>query len=198
MRDPLGGVKMRFLVVAILVTVAATAVALLRSRATAEEESRTPAHDPAQVTAELRARLLRGTASQFSIEPVAGVWGVLMETGYPDAAATLVALGDGTASLYFSSGGGVIGGGPHPSINAAARRLVEIAGRHVSELSPATEFPLPSNGDVRFYVLTTKGVLQGGAREETLGEGSHSLSEVFFAGHDVITGLREVTQERKQ
>jgi hypothetical protein len=193
----LGGVKMRFLVFAILVTVAVVAVALLRSRATAEE-SRAPGHDPAQATADLRARLLRGTASQFSVQPVGGVWGVLMETGYPEAAATLVALGDGTASLYFSSGGGVIGGGPHPSINAAARRLVEIAGRHVSELSPTREFPLPSNGDVRFYVLTTKGVLQGGAREESLGEGSHSLSEVFFAGHDVITGLREVTQERKQ
>jgi hypothetical protein len=193
----LGGVKMRFLVFAILVTVAAVAVAFLRSGATAEE-SRTPGHDPAQATADLRARLLRGTASQFSIQPVGGVWGVLMETGYPEAAATLVALGDGTASLYFSSGGGVIGGGPHPSINAAARRLVEIAGRHVSELFPTREFPLPSNGDVRFYVLTTKGVVQGGAREESLGEGSHSLSEVFFAGHDVITGLREVTQERKQ
>jgi hypothetical protein len=193
----LGGVKMRFLVVAILVTVAAVAVVLLRSRATTEE-SRTLDHEPAQATAELRARLLRGTASQFSVQPVAGVWGVLMETGYPEAAATLVALGDGTASLYFSSGGGVIGGGPHPSINAAARRLVEIAGRHVSELSPTTEFPLPGNGDVRFYVLATTGVLQGGAREESLGEGSHSLSEVFFAGHEVITGLREVTQERNQ
>jgi hypothetical protein len=156
------------------------------------------AHDPAQVTAELRARLLHGTASQFSIQPVAGVWGVLMETGYPKAAATLVALGDGTASLYFSSGGGVIGGGPHPSINEAARRLVEIAGRRVSELTPTTEFPLPGTGDVRFYVLTTNGVRQGGAHEETLGKGGHSLSEMFFAGHDVITGLREVTEERKQ
>jgi hypothetical protein len=194
----LGGVKMRFLVLGLLLTVAVAAIALLlRPRPTAAD-SGTPNQDPAQVTAELRARLLRGTASEFSIEPVAGVWGVLMETGYPEAATTLVALGDGTASLYFSTGGGLIGGGPHPSINAAARRLVEVSGRHVSELSPTTEFPLPNSGSVRFYVLTTKGVLQGGDREEVLGAGSHPLSEVFFAGHEVITGLREVTEERKQ
>lgn len=126
------------------------------------------------------------------------VWGVLMETGYPEAAVTLVALGDGTASLYFSSGGGVIGGGPHPSIDAAARRLVGLAGSHLSKMSRTSEFPLPASGEVTFYVLTTNGVLQADAREETLGAGDHPLSELFFAGHHVITGLREVTEKRKR
>jgi len=188
---------MRFLVIGLLFTVVVGALALLfRSRLSAVEPE-TPTPNPAQVTEELRARLLRGTASHFSIEPVAGVWGVLMETGYPEAAATLVALADGTASLYFSSGGGVIGGGPHPSVNAAARHLVEVSARHASELSPTTKFPLPDTGDVTFYVLTTNGVLQGGAREEILGNGGHSLSEMFLAAHDVIAGLREVTEERE-
>jgi hypothetical protein len=36
--------------------------------------------------------------------------GVLMETGYDSATVTLFALSDGTTSLYFSNGGGVIGG----------------------------------------------------------------------------------------
>jgi hypothetical protein len=38
--------------------------------------------------------------------PEAPVWGILMETGYSEATATLLALGDGTTSLYLSSGGG--------------------------------------------------------------------------------------------
>ena len=176
--------------------VAATAVLLCPRPVTAE--SATPGRDPAEVTGKLRAQLLHGTAAEFSIEPVAGVWGVLMEIGYPDAAATLVALGDGTASLYLSSGGGVIGGGPHPSINAAARRLVGLAGGHLTKMSPTSAFPLPASGEVTFYVLTTKGVLKTGAPEEALGSGNHPLSELFFAGHDVITGLRKVTEERKQ
>ena len=36
------------------------------------------------------------------------VWGVVMETGYPEAVVTLVSLGDRTTSLYFSNGGGII------------------------------------------------------------------------------------------
>jgi len=189
---------MRFFFLAVGVMIAVAAVGLLLRPRPGNAEQGSPPRDPAKVTAELRARLLHGTAAEFSIKPVASVWGVLMETGYPDAAATLVALGDGTASLYFSSGGGVIGGGPHPSINAAARRLVDIAGRHLSELSPAKEFPLPSAGNVRFYVLTTNGVLQGGAPEAALRGRSHGLAEMFFAGHDVITGLRKVAEERKR
>ena len=188
---------MRFLDLAsIAVLLVATSGLFLPHPSRAESEAQSK--DPAEVSAEFRAKLLRGTAAQFSIEPVADVWGVLMEIGYPDAAATVVGLGDGTASLYFSSGGGIIGGGPHPSINAAARRLVEISGRHRSELSPAKEFPLPQPGDVTFYVLTTQGVLRGGATEAALGSGKHPLSEMFFAGHDVITGIRKVTEERRQ
>jgi hypothetical protein len=180
-------------VLGLILTVAAVIVALiLLSRPTAA------AHvSPAQAAAGLRLRALQGTAAQFSIEPVAGVWGVLMETGIRDAAVTLVALGDGSASIYFSSGGGMLGGGPHPSVNAAARRFVEVCVRHVSELSPTTQFPLPDTGSVRFYVLTTDGVLEGGAREEVLLQGDHSLAEMFFAGHDVITRFREVTEQRQ-
>jgi len=194
--DPLGSVNMRVLLLAVAVTGAVAIALLVRSRPVAAE-SATPERDPAEVTRSLRAQLLRGTAAEFSIEPVAGVWGVLMEIGYPDAAATLVALGDGTASLYLSSGGGVIGGGPHPTINAAARRLVGLAGGNLTKMSPTTAFPLPASGEVTFYVLTTKGVLRADALEEVLGGGKHPLSELFFAGHDVISGLRKVTEERK-
>ena len=162
----------------------------------ASENPDAPAPDPVAVSAKLRARLLRGTAADFSIQPLATVWGVLMEIGYAEGAATLVGLADGTASLYFSWGGGVIGGGPHASINAAACRLVEVAADQLSEMSRTSEFPLPASCHVTFYALTTNGVLQAAAREDALGAGRHPLSELFFAGHDVITGLREVAEAR--
>jgi hypothetical protein len=41
----------------------------------------------------------------------APILALLMETGYPEAVATLVAVADGTSSLYFSNGGGFIGVG---------------------------------------------------------------------------------------
>ena len=173
--------------------VVTTGWSFLAPSSAAEPETRGP--EGAQVTAELRRQVLRATASEYSIQPMEGVWGVLMETGYPEGAASLVALADGTASLYFSTGGGVIGGGSHPAVDAAARRLVAIAARHAPRLTPTKEFPLPEEGDVRFYVLTTEGVVKGDAPEKALGEGSHSWSAMFFAGHEVIGGLIEVAEK---
>ena len=69
-----------------------------------------------------------------------------MDTRYPEAVMTLVALADGTTSLYFSNGGGMIGGGEHPRVAAATRRLVDVAARFLTVLSPATDFPLPPAG----------------------------------------------------
>lgn len=70
---------------------------------------------------ELRRRLLAARAAELGL--VAGApteaWGVLMETAYPDAVVTLVALADGTTSLYFSNGGGIIGAGAHDRFDAS-------------------------------------------------------------------------------
>jgi len=46
----------------------------------------------------------------------APAWGVLMETGYDSVTVTLLALSDGTTSLYFSNRGGVIGGQGHETV----------------------------------------------------------------------------------
>jgi hypothetical protein len=121
-----------------------------------------------------------------------------METGYPKAAASLVALADGSASIYFSSGGGIIGGQPHEAINTASRRLVELANQHLPKMSPATQYPLPTDGRVKFYMLTTQGIFSADAVEEHLGAGNHSLSALFFAGHEVITALRESSEARER
>ena len=45
-----------------------------------------------------------------------------------DATATIVAVSDGSASIYLSNGGGYLGGGGHESIRNAASKMVEAAG----------------------------------------------------------------------
>lgn len=75
---------------------------------------------------DLRYRALTVTASELGLEPgpAAPIHGVIMETGYPEAAATFVCLRDGAVSLYFSTGGGVIGGGQDGSVRAACLDLL--------------------------------------------------------------------------
>lgn len=77
----------------------------------------------------------------FSIDPASlgltpspsnNVWAVLMETGYPEAVSTLVTIGDGTVSLYFSNGGGIIGVGQHKGPRIACEEFLSLAPKYVS------------------------------------------------------------------
>jgi hypothetical protein len=92
----------------------------------------------------------------------------------------------------------VIGGGPHEAIAAAARLVVSLSKSHLSSMPATSEYPLPSAGQVRFYVLTTKGVLTAEVPEGILGTGKYPLSLLFYAAHEVITGLREIGEAGRQ
>jgi hypothetical protein len=127
----------------------------------------------------------------------APVWGMLMETGFPEATVTLFAVTDGTTSLYFSNGGGVLGGHAHESVREANAEFLETANRLSRHLTPTTTFPVPQTGHTVFYALTDSGILTGHGLEEDLGEGRHPLSELFHAGHGVLTELRLISEDRE-
>ena len=132
-----------------------------------------------------------GAVASDNIRP----WGILMETGYPQGVvATLVSFATGDASLYLSTGGGVIGGIAQESIGNAAKRFVSMAQHHTDRMETATSFPLPDPGKVRFYVLTHEGVLTAETDGQELGRGKSDLSPLFYAGQDVITELRILCQ----
>ncbi len=123
-------------------------------------------------------------------------WGVLMETTYEEASVTVFAVSDGNASIYLSTGGGFIGGVGHEAVRRAAVNMVRVAGTLASLLSPAETYPLPDRGRTIFYLRTEAGVLTGGATEAELGQRRHALSELFFAGQDVITQFRLVNEKK--
>ena len=126
--------------------------------------------------------------------PEAPAWGILMETGYPEGTATLLALSDGTTSVYLSSGGGVIGGHAHQNVRQANAEFVESANHYYQHLEPTDSFPVPAEGHTLFYVLTDSGVLTGAGREDDLGYGRHPLSSLFHAGQRVITQVRLISE----
>jgi hypothetical protein len=125
-------------------------------------------------------------------------WGVLMETGYPEGSATLVAMADGSASIYLSSGGGTIGGIGHETIRNAAQQMVQLASRFQPQMKQVTDFPLPQKGETIFYIVTDAGVFTASAPENELGENRHPLSPLFHAGHAVITEFRLLDEHRNK
>jgi hypothetical protein len=152
-----------------------------------------PVPEPAPIYTQLRSAILSLVPSAAGLTPsakVPHVWGLLMETGYPQAAVTLVALCDGTTSLYFGRGGGFLGAGNLPAVARASRALIAAAEHHWPRLAPATSFPLPAVGWVRFTVLTFAGAFSAEAEEELLGAGRHELSPLYCRGQDVISKIR--------
>jgi hypothetical protein len=146
---------------------------------------------PAEVAAQLRESVFVSDPVALGIGVKSGeAWGVIMDTGHPKAVVTVVSLADGSASIYFSSGGGYIGGGGQPAVREAAAAFVRSATAVRGKLEPATEHPLPAAGQTRFYVLTPEGLRTAQALEKDLGENRHELSPLFYAGQEVITQFR--------
>jgi len=152
-------------------------------------------YDQAEIYRDLRAQALAVSADQ--VAPLDGALAVLMETGYPEAVASLVAVADGTTSLYFSTGGGIIGAGEYPQVSAEARALLELANGNRAALGRVAAFPLPQEGHTRFYLVTEAGVFGAEAPESDLGNEMHDLSPVFLQGHKLIAYVRAADEHRR-
>lgn len=123
----------------------------------------------------------------------------LMETGLDDACYTLVAVSDGSASLYFSNGGGVIGAGQRKAGAAKAKEFLSLSKEFDSRLERVSEYPVPKPGMTRFYVVKTDGsVLSGEFKEDDLGNGRSLLSPLFHKGHELITVIRLIDERKSE
>jgi hypothetical protein len=125
------------------------------------------------------------------------VWGVVMDVAYPDMVVTVVSLADGTNSLYFSNGGGVIGAGEHRPVAEASKSLISLAQEYDAKMKSASDFPLPKPGRVQFFLLTFSGVQAAEASDKELEEMRHELSPLFKQGHEVFGAIRICTDARQ-
>jgi hypothetical protein len=142
----------------------------------------------------LRSQVFRASRSNLGI-PAGSIptepWGVVMDLGVPRGSATVVALSDGNASIYLSSGGGYLGGGrSHESIRKAAQRVVSIAAEIQAQTRATATYPPPQSGQVIFYLLTDVGVFTASASEEELRSHEHLLSRLYAATQEIITEYR--------
>lgn len=116
---------------------------------------------------------------------------VLMDWHVDKGTVTVMAAADGSASLYLSSGGGFIGGGQKfPEIREAALHAVAVAGTLRHHFDPTDSTPLPSLGDVTFYVTTGVDVRRAVAPEAKLRAGADPLAALGGAMQKIVTEYR--------
>jgi hypothetical protein len=155
--------------------------------------------EPDQIYLQLRNRILTLKPSEVGLYPSKAaphVWGVLMDTGYTVGSATLVSLADGTTSLYYSTGGGMLGSGEYSPVSKASMEFVAQAENHLHHAVLSNEFPLPEVGQVRFSILTYTGILVCDAPEITLASGEHLLSPLFQKAQATIEQLRYLAEKK--
>ncbi len=147
----------------------------------------------------LRELALTVSPAEVGVPEDAGVWAVVMEIEVSGETATLVGMADGTASLYISSGGGIIGGGDHEVVRAAAQGLVDVAQRaDTAAAEPVPDdLPYPAAGSVRFYFRSGALTTTAEVTEEEVADPSHSLHDVFASGHRLLEKLRLAVESQQ-
>lgn len=154
---------------------------------------------PSDVYLGLRNQVFQRSRVQIGIPPTSAPtvpWGVVMDWGLSENIATVLALSDGSASVYLSNGGGFIGGQSHESIQKAAKKTVEISADVEPLMQLTSDYPLPKRGEVIFYVLTDAGVFSATAHEQDLRTHRHAFSKLGDAAQEVITAYR-LLQEKQ-
>jgi hypothetical protein len=171
-----------------------TFTALLSFLGARRAAAQTPPEPPESITGDLRSMALNLSPDEIGITRENfphQAWGVVMETGMDAGFYTLVVLADGTTSLYFSNGGGIIGAGEKPEVQEASRQFIGWGNRLLGSAGLAPSTQPPANGSTKFFFLTFDGIRSYSAPEIELGEERDSLAPLFRAGHAVIAAVRQ-------
>ena len=179
--------QLTLLTVVFVIVLGCSATRQVNSQGKKPDSRATPSDDKssaqmAEKMKGLRDRLLTSSAEELGLsreDEEAKVWGVLMEVAFDWGVATVVSVRDGTASLYMSTGGGILGG---YSAQQEAKRFVAEAEKHLAGMKTTKSFPYPQVGQVKFYVRTREGVYTSEAGEKELVNGRHALSQLFARG----------------
>ncbi len=154
-------------------------------------------YNPAQTYTDLRTMVFGidlTDLAQRRTDTIDRVWGIVMEAGFPEAAVTLLALADGTVSIYLSSGGGLTGLGDYEQIHDASQRLIGLATEFSNACDPVCEFPLPQRGHTRFYLLTYTGTLSIELAEQDLRLNS-LMTPLWERGHELLAMIRDFGEQ---
>ncbi len=152
-----------------------------------------PNNNPYQ---DLRNLALGATMEQIGVQfpsDQTKIYGVIMDWDVGEGTATLVAFLSGDASLYLSSGGGVIGGSGHDNVKNAAAAFINKAEKYLSKTVKTDSTPLPGKDGVKFYFLTNKGKFFGQEEVKNFDNNSSPWLDLFEEGNKLITEIRMVS-----
>jgi hypothetical protein len=145
---------------------------------------------------ELRNLAFSATEEQIGIQfpsEQTKIYGIVMDWDLGEGTATLVTFLSGDASLYLSSGGGVIGGGGHENVKQSVIAFIAKAEKYLDKTTKTEVTSLPELNGVKFYFLTNKGKFVGQETIQNFANNSSDWLDLFEEGNKVITEIRNTT-----
>ena len=121
------------------------------------------------------------------------VLGAVIDIPGEGGMASVVAMADGTTSMYTTTGGGAIGAGSHEAVARATGALLTIL-QGLIEMFPADErVDLPQGDLVQVTLVTPAGRRRANVPAAAFwGDEPSTVVDLIAAIHDVISAIREI------
>ena len=147
------------------------------------------------VYGELRRQVLNLTPGDVEGSSEFPVYAAIVDMDMGRAVATLACVADGTTSLYYSTGGGLIGMGQrYEKVRKATLMFLTQATQVLPSLTKTTEFPLPTEGKHFAYLLTEQGVYTQEIDPNKTDPSSKEAYLLFALSQFVLTTMRETDE----
>jgi hypothetical protein len=114
-------------------------------------------------------------------------YGVIVEFWQGDQIVTVVGFATGDSSLYYSKGGGLIGGRREPLVASAAGSLVADAQVQLADVPLVKPYPTPLPGSVAVFVLTTAGLRGAQAPQGDITATVHRLNRLYADAQKIVS-----------
>lgn len=146
---------------------------------------------------ELRGLALEQTEESLGLtgdESELRIYGIIMDWNLGEGIVTLTSFKTKEASYYLSTGGGVIGGGGHESVQIAIINYLDLGKEYLPLTAKIEDTPVPENNEVYFYFLTNKGIHLGKTVMTTIEDESSPWLLLFIEANKVLTLLNETSE----
>jgi len=160
-----------------------------------KQKKKKKSKDAIDVIEGLREKLFTLNPKSLNIAPsedLPRVWGFMMELYVAQTWINLVCIADGTVSIYFGTGRGIIGAGEHDTVRTAARECLKKSEEILENFKDFDPVHLQNEETIKFHVLTYAGIRSDEAKADEINNGNHYLSELHYYAQNVITEVRSV------
>ena len=122
------------------------------------------------------------------------VYGIVMDWDLGEGIVTLIAFKTGDASMYLSSGGGMIGGGQHDAVREAVFSYLKKSQEYLSQTNQSQATSLPDKNCIQFYLLTEDGIYHAKETMANIENQTSAWLALFAEANNVITELRQASE----